>query len=105
MKFYWLLSFGFLLSCAHPMPHGTIAMKISDEVGHAALHDVSRGDKVALMMNECEQGVSPTGGEDRCKEKTLAEGVVSRVINNHYSEVRFPAGTKLAEGQMIEVIK
>jgi hypothetical protein len=99
------LSLILLISCAkHPVRHGTIAMKVSDNVANVALHNVEPGEKVALVINKCVPDIGPGERPFPCREEPIAEGWVSKVINEHYAEVTFPSGVKVAEGQMVEPI-
>ncbi|HEX4923288.1 MAG TPA: hypothetical protein VFV50_04350 [Bdellovibrionales bacterium] len=105
LKLCAVLSLG---ACAtqHIAPHGTVAMKVSDNVAHAALHDVNQGERVALLVNDCEPNIGPGEGRDNiCRKRQVSEGVVTRVLNEHYAEVQFPEGIKVAEGQMLEVVR
>lgn len=98
----------FLSACAtqHIVPHGTVAMKVRDNVANVAIHNVAAGDRIALLVNDCEPNIGPGEGRDNlCRRRQVSEGVVSRIINEHYAQVRFPEGIKVSEGQMIEVLR
>ena len=105
MKRLWLAAITVsIASCQHVVPHGTIAMKITDNVGQAAVHNVSKGQSIVLLKNECTPPIGPSDTYN-CRREEVARGTVSRILNEHYAEIVFPQGTRIAEGQMIEVIK
>lgn len=87
--------------CAHSLRHGTVAMKESDTRAHVSLHDVSPGDNVILYRSVC-TGRAKDGDGKSCIREKLAEGTVARVMNEHYSLVEFPSGTKFTEGDFVE---
>jgi hypothetical protein len=91
--------------CIHAVPHGTIAMKVSDNVGQASIQHVNPGEKVALLDNDCRSLSHETDGRVKCLKKEVGRGVVSQVINDHYAEIVFPKGTRISEGQMVEVVR
>lgn len=97
-----LATAGFLVSCAHSLQHGTIAMKEKDTMAHVSIHDVRAGDKVILFRSVCEGRGGRDGGPGNCKREKLAEGTVRSVFNEHYSLVEFPNGTKFSEGDFVE---
>jgi len=90
----------FFVGCAHSLTHGTIAMKVSDSVAHVSIHGVKPGDTLVLYRNDCTGG--GRGNVRTCQRERLSEGRVSNILNEHYSEVQFPAGTKFSEGDFVE---
>ncbi|OQW53837.1 MAG: hypothetical protein A4S09_06370 [Proteobacteria bacterium SG_bin7] len=103
-KLLFSTQFLFLVGCGHVAHHGTIAMKESDTLVHVSIHDVKIGDKVALFHNICERTDGPKGGGRMCKRQEIAPGTITKVFNEHYSLVEFPAGTKVSEGDFIETV-
>lgn len=90
-----------LAGCA-TVRRGTIGMKIDDQVAHVALNrgEVQVGDHVELYANVCP---GKRGGEDfMCKKVSKGHGVVTKVLNDHYSEVEFEKGIIFKEGDFVE---
>ena len=95
-----VLSLPLLVSCSHAMTHGTVAMMESDQLAHVSIHGVQAGQKVTLFHNHCiKEG---DRGGSSCTREVLANGVVAKVFNEHYSQVEFPKGTKVKEGDFVE---
>ncbi len=71
-------------------------MKVSDTEAHVCLGDgeVKPGDKVTLFRNDCL-------GKGGCKKVPAGEGVVSRLLNEHYSVVEVTKGS-FQEGTIVE---
>lgn len=91
-----------LAGCAHSMMRGSVAMKLSDTEAHVCMGDgeVKPGDKVLLFTNKCINRVGGAGGS--CTKKQVGEGEIERVLNEHYSVMRVPAGTDFGEGTIVE---
>jgi hypothetical protein len=97
------------VGCASTNPHaamrGSVVMKVDDSQAHVCLGsgEVKAGDHVTLIRHECHD-VNPKASTamQKCVPRMIGEGVVSEVLNDHYSLVRFPAGTDFHEGDSIE---
>lgn len=101
------LSFLALAGCATGgVNRGHVVMKTSDEVAHVALaaNEVKVGDHVELYHNECTGGGGGKNGlgPRSCKKVETGHGEVTEVLNEDYVAVKFPQGTKFAEGDTIE---
>lgn len=110
-KFFPLLAMIFLVTaCAsHSTMRGGVAMKVSEREAHVCLGDgeVKEGDKVEAFYNDCQdrivdgtKNVVPYGVP--CVKKKLGEGVVTKILNEHYSVVEFDEGVKFTEGTFVE---
>lgn len=99
-----LLGIPLLFGCAHSATHGTIAMKISDQTAHVSVHGLNAGQNVTLFHNKCTKGGGGRGGNFSgfCTKEKIATGTVTQVLNEHYSVVEFPSGTKFEEGDFVE---
>ncbi len=96
--------------CAsHSTMRGSVAMKISDSEAHVCLGEgeVKAGDKVTAFYNDCQN--REAGGSDKagaygipCVKTKLGSGIVTKVLNSHYSVVEFDKGVKFTEGTFVE---
>lgn len=92
----------FIVGCAHQLMRGTVAMRISDEEAHICLGEgeVKPGDKVAIWKNNCNR--TTTGKASFCRLERVGEGEVTKILNEHYSVMRVPAGTTFDEGTFVQ---
>lgn len=97
-----------LSSCAHNFMRGTVAMKTSKKKAHVCLgdNDVKVGDKVDFYTNRC-RGFSGGGREDGggdavCEMEVLGSGVVTKLLNSHYSEIKTDGSFELSEGTLVQ---
>jgi hypothetical protein len=98
-----------LTSCAHNFMRGTVAMKTDKKTAHVCLgnNDVKIGDKIDFYTNQC-TGHSGGGRDEgegdvrECKMEILGTGTVSKILNNHYSEVKTDGSFQLAEGTLVQ---
>ena len=99
-----------LTSCAHNFMRGTVAMKTDKKTAHVCLgnNDVKLGDKIDFYSNQC-TGYTDGGRRDErggdtreCKMKILGTGTVTKLLNNHYSEVKTDGSFKLSEGTLVQ---
>lgn len=120
-----LISLFILSGCAHSFMRGTVAMKIDAETAHVCLgnNDVAVGDKVNFLKNECTKEVvfgdaNVSGGgrtgdrqgesssnnrvETQCELKKVGEGTVTRLLNNHYSEVKTDSKFRFTETTVVQ---
>lgn len=95
-----------LSGCAtHSVMRGSVAMKVSDTDAHVCMNrdEVKAGDHVVLYKNVCEQ---VDKGKDKvgamCKKVEAGHGEITQILNDHYSAVKFPVGTKFSEGDVVE---
>ncbi|HEX4925427.1 MAG TPA: hypothetical protein VFV50_15145 [Bdellovibrionales bacterium] len=81
-----------------------MAMKVSDDQAHVCLGEgeVKPGDKVTLFTNQCTPDASKTGGKNLCKKVPVGEGVISQILNEHYSVMSVSKGTPIDEGTIVE---
>jgi hypothetical protein len=96
-----------LASCAaHTSMRGSVVMKVSDTDAHVCLgdHEVNVGEPVRLYRNICtdKAQTKDAGLPAHCRKEAIAKGEVTQLLNEHYSVVRFPAGTNFAEGDTVE---
>ena len=91
-----------LSGCAHGKMRGSVAMKTSERDAHVCLDkgDAKVGDTVQLFSNRCTKG--PKGDGPSCEKVAQGNGIVSGIINDHYSVVTFDQGVKFAEGDFVE---
>ena len=99
-------------ACGHSIMRGSVVMKISDTEAHVCLGrgEVAHGDRVDLVRHVCRtksDTARPSGASvplqvGQCERQVLARGEVERVLNEHYSVVRFPVGTEFQESSSVE---
>jgi hypothetical protein len=97
----------FSFSCAHSVMRGSVAMKISDSEAHVCLGEgeVKIGDRVKLYRNVCKQELSAgksAVGATSCRKAAVGMGTVEKILNEHYSVVKFEDGVKFEEGAFVE---
>lgn len=91
--------------CAHSTMRGSVAMKISPTEAHVCLgnNEAKVGDKVNVFSNNC----PPLGGRDEptilCEKKKSGTGTVTKLLNEHYSVVKFDSDIKFSEGTFVEI--
>jgi predicted house-cleaning NTP pyrophosphatase (Maf/HAM1 superfamily) len=96
-----------LTGCAHNFMRGTVAMKTGDKTAHVCLgnNDVKVGEKLNFYKNLCtdyaESGDRATGARS-CEMKVLGTGIVTKILNSHYSEVMTEGGFKFSEGTLVQ---
>ena len=92
--------------CAHNVMRGSVAMKISDNEAHVCLGkgEVAVGDRVTLFRNACvgAAGTSGDRGGASCEKKEVGMGSVQRILNQHYSVVKFDQDVQFDEGSFVE---
>ena len=98
----WMFAAAALTGCAgnHAAMRGSVVMKIDPTTAHVCLGsgEVAVNDRVRLYKNVCE-------AKDRrsvCTKLTIADGMVTQLLDEHYSVVVFPAATPFEEGYTIE---
>lgn len=94
-----------LVSCASGgVQRGSVAMKISDSTAHVGIggKEVKVGDHLVLYRNECSGGAGKDTADRTCQKIETGHGEVTQILNNDYSTVTFPAGTKFSEGDTLE---
>tara|TARA_B100001971_G_scaffold215148_1_gene258343 strand:- start:4566 stop:4847 length:282 start_codon:yes stop_codon:yes gene_type:complete len=88
---------------------GTVAMKTDKKTAHVCLgnNDVKVGETLNFYTNKCTGG-GGGGGADRdgdvreCEMETLGTGTVTKLLNNHYSEVTTDGSFKFGEGTLVQ---
>lgn len=100
-----------LVGCAsHSTMRGSVAMKTSEDEAHVCMGDteVRVGDKVkafkSVCANENENSIrtSKSGIKTICKKEQIGTGVVTSLINDHYSVVKFDNKFDFNEGTIVE---
>lgn len=106
-NFLFLVLITLVVSCAHKAMRGGVAMKVSDTEAHVCLGEgeVKEGDRVNAFYNDCQSQGS--GGKDGaygvpCVKTRLGTGIVTKILNDHYSVVEFEEGVKFSEGTFVE---
>ncbi len=82
-------------------------MKTSDRDAHVCFNkgEVAPGDTVRLYSNRCTKvggGGKGEGGDRSCEKVAVGNGVVTKIINDHYSQVTFDPGVEFEEGSFVE---
>jgi len=87
---------------SHATMRGSVVMKLDPTTAHVCLgnREVAVNDRVRLYKDACEK--RSDGRASVCKKTTIADGLVTELIDEHYSVVTFPAGTPFEEGNTIE---
>ncbi len=97
------------LSACAATHRGSVAMKVSDTEAHVCLgpDEVKVGDTVAAYRNDCNR-VSQSKTQARvpqtCEKKFLGNGMITQLLNEHYSLAQFPASIGFKEGDVVERI-
>jgi len=93
-----------LAGCAHSVMRGSVAMKISDTEAHVCMNkdEAKVGDHVVLYANVCSPKTPRDKGALACVKTAKGHGVVTEIINDHYSLVKFDTGIKFEEGNFVE---
>ena len=97
------IAVGIMLSaCGHMTMRDKVVMKTSDDRAYVCMNDgeVKVGDEVILYTTQCTSAVSGDGSQE-CKATKTAEGTVSKLINQHYSEVMITDGGSFSEGTRV----
>lgn len=91
--------------CAtHSVMRGTVAMKVSDNEAHVCMNkeEIKTGDHLVLYKNVCEARDRGDRATTVCKKVEAGHGEITQILNDHYSAVKFPSGTKFSEGDVVE---
>jgi hypothetical protein len=100
-----------ITSCAshqHSIMRGSVAMKTGDDTAHVCLGDneVKAGDRVVAFKNVCKNNKMDETTRSHlsvsCKKEKIGEGSVVKILNEHYSEIKFDAGVPFTEGTIVE---
>lgn len=107
MKACFILALTVFASACATMTHrGVIAMKVSEHEAHVGIgkNELSVGDHVELYRNVCKSASGRRGevATGSCEKKIVGHGVVTGIINDDYSSVKFDDGVSFIEGDMIE---
>jgi len=94
-----------LSSCSSTLHRGIIAMKLDEHTAHIGLNskEVNVGDHVELYENKCTKpSKSASSNTPSCQKIHKGHGLVTKVIGEDYSEVKFDDGVIFEEGNFIE---
>ena len=107
----FVVALGIAAGCAggHAAMRGSVVMKIDPTKAHVGLGsgEVAVNDRVRLYRNACTPNAAGSGSGAHhpvCTKETVAEGIVTETLDDHYSVVTFPAGTVFQEGDTVEKI-
>lgn len=80
-----------------------MTMFLDDGETHISLGSpyVIAGDKVAIHRQVCEQAAR----NQRCADRIVAEGSVTKVLSDKYSVARFPSGVDVREGDEVRKVQ
>lgn len=96
----------FLGACASQLHRGVVAMKIDDNIAHVGIKssEVTVGDHVELYGSKCpaKNVKMDIGIRERCQKISKGHGVVTEVLSEDYSAVKFENGVAFKEGDYIE---
>ena len=87
---------------------GTVAMKMDKNTAHVCLgeNDVTKGDKVIFYNNQCDRNdTRKEGVKGLCKMENIGVGLVSKILNSHYSEVKTEGDFNFSEGTLVQKMK
>jgi hypothetical protein len=105
MKNLLLMSVASILfvGCA-PSVHRTVGMKISERIAHVSLgeNEVKPGDEITLYRNICSELTSKDPRRSNCERTKIGKGVITELLNNHYSVAKFPEDVFFREGDLVE---
>ena len=94
-----------IASCSHA-GRGSVAMKVNDREAHVVLgkNEVKVGDRIIAFYNDCQNKDMGTGRMygTPCVKTKLGGGIITQVLNDHYSVVEFDEGVKFTEGTFVE---
>ena len=93
-----------LVSCASGVKRGVVAMKIDSTDAHVAMNkdEVSVGEHVELYWIKWVRA-QIKGSIQTCEKVKKGHGVVTEILNDHYSAVKFADGVEFKEGDFIEI--
>lgn len=106
-----LMGCGILAACsATPHTHGVVAMVIDNRLAHVCIggDEVHPGDRVVVTRHECidtsvRGGKTGAGRRPVCARKPIGSGVVTKRINDHFSEVRFDNELSAKKGDQVKL--
>lgn len=109
MKRMWII-FALASGCAaHSGMRGSVVMKVNDTQAHVCMGvgEVKEGQEVALFQSVCKKDPLVWGNKmaavvGSCEKKRVGAGTVEKVLNEHYSVVRFASGVSFQEGDIVE---
>ncbi len=94
-----------LSSCSTTLHRGIIAMKLDEHTAHIGLNskEVNVGDHVELFENKCIKPLKNAPiNTPSCQKIHKGYGVVTKLIGEDYSEVKFDVGVNFEEGNFVE---
>jgi len=96
-----------MTGCTHTLMRGTVALKASEQKAYVCLGDneVRVGQRLAFFKSDCHPPIEPRPQDaptSPCVKRKIGEGVVTQLINEHYSEVKLDQNVKVDEGTAVE---
>ncbi len=88
----------------HGLMRGSVATKITDTEAQVCMNkdEVKVGDHLVLYKSVCEQKDRGQRVSMTCKKVEAGHGEITQILNDHYSAIKFPEGTKFSEGDVVE---
>lgn len=104
VPFLVAMSLGTGCAGGHNAMRGSVVMKTSETNAHVCLGrgEVAVNDEVDLYRNRCQPSPASEPAPNDCSREVVGRGKVEKVLNDHFSVVRFPAGTPFKEGDTVE---
>ena len=93
-----------LSSCTISNHKGSVVMKINNTEAHIYMENnqVELGSRIALVRKICKKEWFRV--PETCIDKRMTEGTVTKLLNDHYSVVKFDNDVNIVEGDYIEFI-
>jgi hypothetical protein len=99
----------FLISACgtQPATTGKVAMKVNTTDAHIFMAgpELKVGDKVNIIRTICSRDLYHANRNSAvpiCKKEKMGEGIVTTLLNDHYSVVKFDQGADFRAGTVIE---
>lgn len=98
------LSAVLISGCAHSTMRGSVAMKVSDGEAHICMghHEVKAGDHITLYKNLCPTAQKKFDVGASCTKQKIGDGLITRILNEHYSVAKIDSGVPFEEGTIVE---
>ena len=96
-----------VIGCAsnkHTSMRGTVALKAGESKAFVCLGEdtVKLGDEIIFYSNKCTNYGIGEYSDIQCEMNKIGSGNVSKLLNNHYSEVKTNGSFKFEEGTLVE---
>lgn len=108
MKIYNIILLIMFFGCASKtVTTGTVAMKVNSTDAHIAMKngELKVGDRIDAYRNNCVRDAYHQNRNSSipiCKKEKIGSGIVTSLLNEHYSVVKFDTGVDFREGTVIE---